>query len=175
MSIEDGKIPFEELYRELFPLIYKVAYHIVSDSEVAEDVAQEAFIKYYNRPIPFPSKDDAKYWLIRVVKNISFNYCKREGRKKKVFDKIKNDPLYTEETGETGILKEETKKTVNDILKQLPEKLRAPLILREFTGMNYKEIAKSLGISESNVKVRIFRAREVLQKLITIGDVYVSR
>ena len=174
MNIEYGKIPFEELYKELFPLVYKVAYHITSDSSAAEDIAQEAFIKYYNRPIPFPSKDDVKYWLIRVVKNIAFNYCKRESRKKKAFDKIKHDPVYTEETGETGILKEETKKTVSDILNKLPEKLKAPLILREFTGMNYKEIAKSLGISESNVKVRIFRAREVLQKLITIGDVYVS-
>jgi RNA polymerase sigma-70 factor (ECF subfamily) len=173
MNSEDGKIPFEELYREIFPLVYKVAYHIISDSGAAEDIAQEAFIKYYNRPIPFPSKDDAKYWLIKVVKNISFNYCKREGRKKKVFDKIKNDPLYTEETGEIGILKEETKKAVNDILKQVPEKLRAPLILREYAGMNYKEIAKVLGISESNVKVRIFRARETIQKLITIGDIYV--
>ncbi|MCL2793548.1 MAG: RNA polymerase sigma factor [Spirochaetaceae bacterium] len=175
MNSEDGKIPFEELYRELFPLIYKVAYHITSDSGTAEDITQEAFIKYFNRPIPFPSKDDVKYWLIRVVKNIAFNYCKRESRKKKVFDKIKHEPLYTEDTGETGVLKEETKKTVSDTLKQLPEKLRAPLILREFTGMNYKEIAKALGISESNVKVRIFRAREALQKLITIGDVYVSR
>ena len=174
MKSEDGKIPFEELYKEIFPLIYKVAYHITSDSGVAEDISQEAFIKYYNRAIPFPSKDDAKYWLLRVVKNISFNYCKREARKKKVFDKIKHEPLSTDDTGEKEVLKEETKKTVSDILKQLPEKLRTPLILREFTGMNYKEIAKTLGISESNVKVRIFRARETLQKLITIGDVYVS-
>ena len=175
MILEDGKTPFEELYRELFPLIYKVAYHITSDSGIAEDVSQEAFIKCYNRPIPFPSKEDAKYWLIRVVKNLSFNYCKRESRKKKVFDKIKHEPLHTEETGETGVLKEETKKTVSDNLKHLPEKLRAPLILREFSGMNYREIAKILGISESNVKVRIFRARETLQKLISIGDVYVPR
>ena len=175
MILENEKISFEELYKELFPLAYKVAYHITSDSGAAEDISQEAFIKYYNRPIPFPSKDDVKYWLIRVVKNISFNYCKREGRKKKVFDKIKHDPIHTDDTGETGVLKEETKKAVSDILKQLPEKLRMPLILREFTGMNYKEIAKALGISESNVKVRIFRARETIQKLIAVGDVYVPR
>ncbi len=174
MNLEEGKISFEKLYKEIFPLIYKIAYHITSDSGVAEDISQEAFIKYYNRPIPFPTKDDAKYWLIRVVKNISFNYCKRESRKQKVFDKIKYDPVYTDDTGEKELLKEETKKTVSDVLKELPEKLRAPLILREFAGMNYKEIAKALGISESNVKVRIFRAREALQKLITIGDVYVS-
>lgn len=164
---------FEKLYNEVFPLLYKVSYHITGDEGTAEDVCQEAFIKYYNRPLPFPSMDDAKYWLIRVVKNISFNYCKREGRKQKIFDKIKNDPVYTDDTGEKELLREEAKKTVKEMLELLPEKLRAPLVLREFGGLNYKEISKVLGISESNVKVRIFRARENLQKMITIGDVYV--
>jgi RNA polymerase sigma-70 factor (ECF subfamily) len=107
------------------------------------------------------------------VKNISFNYCKRESRKNKIFDKIKNDPVYSDSTGEKELLLGETKETVQNMLKQLPEKLKAPLVLREFAGLNYKEIAKVLGISESNVKVRIFRARETLQKLISPGDVYV--
>jgi len=164
---------FEKIYNEVFPLVYKVSYHITGDAGISEDVCQEAFIKFYNRTVSFPSVDDAKYWLIRVVKNISFNYCKRESRKQKIFDRIKNDPVFTDETGEKELLREETKKTVNDMLKLLPEKLRAPLVLREFAGLNYKEISKVLGISESNVKVRIFRARENLQKLITIGDVYV--
>ncbi len=173
MKFEADTHSFEKLYNEVFPLVYKVAYHITGDGSIAEDVCQEAFIKYYNRPAPLPSLDDAKYWLIRVVKNLSFNYCKREGRKQKIFDRIKNDPAYTDDTGEKQLLLDETKKTVNEMLKLLPEKLRAPLVLREFAGLNYKEIAKVLGISESNVKVRIFRARENLQKMITIGDVYV--
>ena len=58
-------------------------------------------------------------------------------------------------------------------MEQLPENLKAPLILREFGGLNYKEIATSLGISESNVKIRIFRGREALGKLLPVGDVYV--
>ncbi len=168
-----GSQSFEKLYNEVFPVVYRVAYHITGDAGTAEDVCQEAFIKYFNRPFPLPSLEDAKYWLIRVVKNISFNHCKREGRKQKVFDRIKNDPVYTDDTGEKELLREETKKTVNDMLKQLPEKLKAPLVLREYGGLNYKAIAKVLGISESNVKVRIFRARENLQKLISIGDIYV--
>eukprot|EP01156_Anaeramoeba_ignava_P006496 Anaeramoba_ignava/a348792_27.p1 GENE.a348792_27~~a348792_27.p1 ORF type:complete len:175 (-),score=10.89 a348792_27:952-1476(-) len=164
---------FEQLYNEVFPIVYKVSYHITGDSGAAEDICQEAFIKYYNRPVPLPSLNDAKYWLIRVVKNLSFNYGKREKRKLKVFDKIKNEPYYSDDTGEKEILKKETRETVNRLLEKLPEKLKAPLVLREFSGMNYKEISKVLGISESNVKVRIFRARENIQKLIDKGDIYV--
>ena len=173
MKKTDEKQSFEQLYNEVFPIVYKVSYHITGDSGAAEDICQEAFIKYYNRPVPLPSMNDAKYWLIRVVKNLSFNYSKREKRKLKVFDKIKNEPYYSEDTGEKETLKKETKETVNRMLEKLPEKLKAPLVLREFSGMNYKEIAKVLGISESNVKVRIFRARENIQKLIDKGDIYV--
>ncbi len=169
----DDTQSFEQLYNEVFPIVYRVSYHITGDSGAAEDICQEAFIKYYNRPVPLPSMNDAKYWLIRVVKNLSFNYGKREKRKLKVFDKIKNEPYYSDETGEKEILKKETKETVNRLLEQLPEKLKAPLVLREFSGLNYKEISKVLGISESNVKVRIFRARENIQKMIDKGDIYV--
>ena len=164
---------FEQLYNEVFPIVYKVSYHITGDSGAAEDICQEAFIKYYNRPVPLPSMNDAKYWLIRVVKNLSFNYGKREKRKLKVFEKIKNEPYYSDDTGEKEILKKETKETVNKLLEKLPEKLKAPLVLREYSGLNYREISKVLGISESNVKVRIFRARENIQKLIDKGDIYV--
>ncbi|MDX9801070.1 MAG: RNA polymerase sigma factor [Spirochaetia bacterium] len=173
MKISTDIPSFEKLYKTIFPIIYKVAYNIIGESNAAEDVCQEAFIKYYNLKYPLPSLDDAKYWMIRVVKNISFNYCKRESRKKKIFDKMKNDPVYSDITGEKEFLLGETKETVNSMLKQLPEKLKAPLVLREFAGLNYREISKVLGISESNVKVRIFRARETLQKLISPGDVYV--
>ena len=58
-------------------------------------------------------------------------------------------------------------------MEQLPENLKAPLILREFGGLNYKEIGAALDISESNVKIRIFRAREALGKLLPVGEVYV--
>ena len=173
MKKTDKTQSFEQLYNEVFPVVYKVSYHITGDSGAAEDICQEAFIKYYNRPVPLPSMNDAKYWLIRVVKNLSFNYSKREKRKLKVFDKMKNEPYYSDNTGEVEILKKETKETVNRLLEKLPEKLKAPLVLREFSGLNYKEIAKVLGISESNVKVRIFRARENIQKLIDKGDIYV--
>ena len=174
MSITGEELSFEELYNEIFPLVYKVSLNITGDVAASEDICQEAFIKYYNRPAGLPTKDDAKYWLIRVVKNMSFNYSKRESRKKVVFEKIKHDPVSTDETGEKELLRNETKRKVNELLSLLPEKLRAPLVLREFGNLNYKEIGKVLGISESNVKVRIFRARESLQKMIDRGDIYVS-
>ena len=59
-------------------------------------------------------------------------------------------------------------------MNKLPEKLRIILILREYAEMNYKEIGRILGITEGNVKVRVFRAREQLAKIIGEDDVYMS-
>ena len=54
----------------------------------------------------------------------------------------------------------------------LPPKMKEVLVLREYGGLNYKEIGETLGITEGNVKVRVFRAREQLTKLIGEDDVY---
>ena len=62
------------------------------------------------------------------------------------------------------MIKEETRADVQDALDALPFNLRAPLVFREYADLSYKEIGSILGISESNVKVRIFRARERVGK-----------
>ena len=71
-------------------------------------------------------------------------------------------------------LANEVLKKAKEALNQLPEKLRMVLILREYAEMNYKEIGKVLGITEGNVKIRVFRAREQLAKIIGEDDVYMS-
>jgi len=164
---------FEKIYKEIFPVVVKVSYHVTRDMDAAQDVCQDAFIKLYHRLDTFSEVEDAKFWLIRVVKNLSFNYLEHEKVKNRAFDKIKRLPTFSDDTGEKQLLKKEAVEKVNQALEQLPENLKAPLILREFGGLNYKEIATSLGISESNVKIRIFRGREALGKLLPVGDVYV--
>ena len=76
------------------------------------------------------------------------------------------------ESGEVELLKAEAIKKTKDALDQLPENLRMVLILREYAELNYKEIGRVLGITEGNVKVRIFRAREQLAKILGENDVY---
>ena len=173
MDDKTKKTFFEKIYNEIFPIVIKVSYHITKDMDAAQDVCQDAFIKLYHRGENFPGVEDAKFWLIRVVKNLSFNYLEHEKVKNRAFDKMKHIPSFTDDTGEKQLLKKEAEEKVNQALEQLPENLKAPIILREFGGMNYKEIGAALGISESNVKIRIFRAREALGKLLPVGEVYV--
>lgn len=166
---------FEKVYDEVFPILFRIVYHITNDTAASEDLCQEAFIRYYNRAIPLPSLDQSKYWLIRVVKNLSFNYIKRKGREHSAYLKVHMEQKKeTAESGETELIKKETRVIVQEALKKLPLKLRSVLIFREYGGLSYKEIGKILKITEGNVKVRVFRAREHLNKIIKEGEVYVS-
>ena len=164
---------FSSVFEAVYPVIIRVAYHITGSMSVSEDLCQEAFLRYYNKADSLPTLEQTKYWLIRVVKNLSFNYEKRKGRERTAYEKITREPQKVQESGETVLIKNETSEIVRKTLTKLPEKLRTILILKEYSGLSYKEIAKALKITEGNVKVRVFRARTYLQDLLSKEDFYV--
>ncbi|MDR3343936.1 MAG: RNA polymerase sigma factor [Treponema sp.] len=173
----DEKVPmaeFRRLYDTVFPVLFRVAYRIANSEEAAEDLCQEAFFRLYEKNMVFPNPDEAKYWLIRVVKNAALNYAKRRDRERKAYQKAFREYVKVEETGENTLIKQETQAEIQEALKQLPENLRMVLILKEYGELNYKEIGRALGISEGNVKVRVFRARERLTGLLTKDGSHVS-
>ena len=157
---------FRKLYEKAFPILFRVAYRITSSEEAAEDLCQEAFFRLHEKKMVFPNQDEAKYWLIRVVKNASLNYAKRKVRERKAYQRAFREDVRTEETGEKILVNKETREEVREALEKLPENLRIVMILKEYGELNYKEIGRTLGISEGNVKVRVFRARERLAELL---------
>lgn len=165
---------FESVYMQLFPVLFRIAIHITGSGDVSEELCQEAFIKYFNRSVPLPTMNDAKFWLIRVVKNLCFNFEKRRQREQKAYRKAYMSPANVPESGETSLLKTETERIVQKALLTLPYKLRAPLVMKEYSDMNYRQIAGVLGITEGNVKVRIYRARQLLGNFLDEGELHVS-
>lgn len=169
-SDNDGKSYSEEfrrLYDTVFPVLFRVAYRIANSEDAAEDLCQDAFFRLYEKKMAFPNAEEAKYWLIRVVKNASLNYAKRKDRERRAYQKAFREEVRVEETGEGILLKKESQAEIQEALEKLPEHLRMVLILKEYAELNYKEIGRALGISEGNVKVRVFRARERLMELLS--------
>ena len=166
---------FRKIYNAVMQTLFRISYRIVNDEEAAEDIVHDSLIKMTEKAMVFPSMNDAKYWLIRVVKNASLNYAKRKGRERKAYEKALYEDKRKQDSGEVDLLKAEAIKKAKEALNQLPEKLRMVLILREYADLNYKEIGRVLGITEGNVKVRVFRAREQLAKIIGEDDVYLPQ
>ena len=165
---------FRKIYNETMPLLFRISLNIVNDEEAAEDLVHDSFIKANEKSMVFPTLDDAKYWLICVVKNASLNYAKRKLREAKAYHKALYEGRQHTDSGEIELLKKESQNLALEALNKLPQKLRDVLILKEYADMNYKEIGDKLGISEGNVKIRVFRAREMLLKILGEEDVYLS-
>ncbi|MDR2494506.1 MAG: RNA polymerase sigma factor [Spirochaetaceae bacterium] len=157
------------MYETVFPILFRVAYRIANSEEAAEDLCQEAFSRLYEKNMVFPNPEEAKYWLIRVVKNASLNYAKRKDRERKAYQKAFREDTRSVDTEEHLFIKQQTQKEIREALEKLPENLRVVLILKEYGDLNYKEIGRALGISEGNVKVRVFRARERLAGLLALA------
>jgi len=173
MKNESYNGEFRKLYDTVFPILFRVAFRIAGSEEAAEDLCQESFFRLYEKNMVFPNPEEAKYWLIRVVKNAALNYAKRKVRERKAYQKAFKEDARVVETGENQLIKKETREEVLRAMEQLPDNLRTVLILKEYGELNYKEIGRTLGISEGNVKVRVFRARERLAGLLA-EDVNVS-
>ncbi len=170
----NDELAFRQVYNEVFPVVMRVAYHVTYNQDVAEDICQDAFIRFYGSGISFKSLDEAKFWLIRVVKNLSINHVKRKMRESASLEKVMRGPQVNPfKDGASELLLKESTAAVRKAVSELPEIYKTVIVLREYAGLNYKEIAGVLKISESNVKVRVHRARKELEAKLDREEVNV--
>jgi RNA polymerase sigma-70 factor (ECF subfamily) len=157
--IQSNSLEFYTLYNQIFPVIFRVTRSICHDAEAAEDICQETFIRFIEKRPAIPNKDEIKYWLIRVAKNIALNYVKHKKVECKINSRLYHEEKRTIKTGEILLLEKETRRELKMILKELPLPYFEVIILKEYGEFNYREIGRILGISEGSVKIRMFRAR----------------
>ncbi|KGE70782.1 RNA polymerase sigma factor [Spirochaeta lutea] len=160
---------FYRVYTEVFPIIARVTARITNSREAAEEVCHEAMIRYYHRLDQIPDENQAKYWLIRVSKNLALNYVKRKKRERKAYERLLKEPVRDQKSGEDLTIRSETREEVQQALEKIPEKYRVVLVMKEYGDLSYREIGEVLGLSEGNVKVRAFRGREKLAEVLKRG------
>ena len=145
----------------------------VSDSGEVEDVTQEAFIKAYRALGKFRGDSAFYTWLYRIAANASKNHLVAKGRRPAADATIED----AEGFEEGGLLSEsaspealamggELAEVVESALNALPDELKAALMLREFDGLSYDDIADVLGCPVGTVRSRIFRAREAVDQRV---------
>ncbi|MBQ8046871.1 MAG: RNA polymerase sigma factor [Prevotella sp.] len=151
--------------------IYRLALRITLDSAEAEDIVQETLMKVWERREDLPRIDSIEAFSLAIAHNLALNWLKRSGQQSESFDEegtvrmatLATDP-YEQIVGNDRVA------LVKRIVDRLPEKQRSCMQLRDFEGKPYKEIAQILGISEEQVKVNIFRARQTVKQQFTKLD-----
>ena len=145
----------------------------VSDDGEVEDVTQEAFIKAFRALGKFRGDSAFYTWLYRIAANAAKNYLVAKGRRPGAdatiedaegFDQggLLSDSASPEALAMGGELSE----VVESALNALPDELKAALMLREFDGLSYDDIADVLGCPVGTVRSRIFRAREAIDQRV---------
>lgn len=148
---------------------YNLAFRICCNHEEAEEIAQDSFLKAYRALGSFKRKSSFSTWLYRIVYNTAISYVrlkKREVLSLEDFPADATDFLGTaasEEEAET----EYRRSLINFAFQKISEEDRSLITLHYYEEMNTEEISEVTGISKSNVKVKLFRAR---QKMLQIFE-----
>lgn len=153
-----------DAYTAYADMLYHLALSNTQNKEDAEDIIQEVFCKYYTKMPSFTDSSHEKAWFIRVT----VNQCRDHLRYRRLRT---HTPLHEigEISGQTGIT-DDNALDVMQLLSYLPEKYRSIVILHYLEGLSVEEIAMSLGLGKSAVKMRLSRARERLQKTLKKED-----
>jgi len=173
--------PREQFERALGPHLrtaYNLARWLVGNHHDAEDVAQESLIKAF-RAVDRVRVEDARAWLLAIVRNTALNHIQRHRPKAEVeWSENVPEPVDRNAGPESTMLLDERRDRVRSAIARLPLELRETLVLREIEGLPYKQIAWVLRIPIGTVMSRLSRARAVLmQELIPkekCSDVYGS-
>ena len=151
------RIPVQNLIEQYQDNLYAVAFNVCKNQEDAEDVVQDAFLQYYTCRKEFENEQHIRAWLIRIVINKAKNMNRTFWRRNK---------LSLEDYMETLTFETPESETLFETVMGLPEKYRIIVHLFYYEDYSVREIADILNISESNVKIRLMRARTLLKEVL---------
>ncbi|MEW5802535.1 MAG: RNA polymerase sigma factor [bacterium] len=160
---------FEIIYRAASDFVYRTAFRITNNSDDAEDVTQDVFIKVYQNLKNFQFRSSFKTWVYRITVNTALSTCKGKGIGRGTGKETsrRNDDVTVMDRRVSSVVeidvdKKDNEKLVASLLRMLNPDQRACIVLREIEGLNYQEIAEVLSININTVRSRLKRARETL-------------
>ena len=147
-------------------IIFRTALRIVLNREEAEDIVQDTLLKLWERRGDLEKVENLEAFALTMARNLAIDRKEKKDNQHVSLEEEKHDRPDDGHGTERELTQRETQGFVADIIHALPEKQRTILQLRDIEGKTYKEIANVLSISESDVKVTLFRARNEMKERI---------
>jgi len=150
------------LFETFAPTMYAICYRYAGDEDQAKDLLQDGFIKVYTKLGEFKFEGSFEGWLKRIFINHSLEYLRKEKRQPDIINvddahDIASEPFHFSSIDSRQILAQ---------IQKLPTGYRTVINLYIIEGYSHKEIGELLGISESTSKTQLFKARQLLQKIL---------
>ena len=168
MTSQERLVRFEHQISPHLKSAYNLARWLTGKHEDAEDVVQEAFLRAVSAFDNLRS-EDGKAWLLAIVRNTSLTWMKRNRATSAMvgLETQVADPSEPSPDPEEMLLISLDRDEVRRALEQLPAEFREALVLREFEGLSYKEIAGTVGVPMGTIMSRLSRGREWLRRILS--------
>lgn len=160
------KISFQNDILPLKNELYRLALRITLDHAEAEDVVQETMIKVWNRREQWDQLESIEAFCLSICRNLAIDKTRRMGRQSESLDEEAHqaaDDSYISNP-EEHTMHEDRLQLIRQLIDCLPEKQRTVMQLRETEGKSYKDIAEVMNITEEQVKISLFRARQTIKQ-----------
>lgn len=158
---------------DILPLknqLFRLALRITLDRMEAEDVVQETLIRVWNKRREWQQLESVEAYCMTITRNLAIDRSERKGARQVELTDGMEQPDSAASPHEQ-LVNEERLRWIHRLINRLPEKQRTVMQLRDIEGKNYKDIASALDLTEEQVKVNLFRARQkVRQKLLEIEN-----
>ena len=159
------KISFQNDVLPLKNELFRLALRITLNHAEAEDVVQETMIKVWNRRDRWVEIESIEAFCLTICRNIAVDKMRKmENQNQSLGDEHDAPDRSYFSNPEEQAMQQDRIQLVRRLIDNLPEKQRSVMQLRDFEGKSYKEIAQILAISEEQVKINIFRARQTIKQ-----------
>lgn len=145
-------------------VLFRLALRITMSREEAEDIVQDTLIRVWNKRDDWQELDSIEAFSLTVCRNLALDRLKRADNGNASIEEQALDSADTAASPHERMERQDRITAVRRIVDSLPEKQRSCMQLRDFEGKPYREIAQTLGITEEQVKVNIFRARRTVRE-----------
>ena len=151
---------------DILPLknqLFRLALRITLNRFEAEDIVQDTLIKVWNRRSDWEDIDSIEAFSLTICRNLSLDRIKKKENDNNSLEDVKGVEPLSSSNPQDRMIQADRVNLIRQIVDSLPEKQRSCMQLRDFEGKSYKEIAMILDITEEQVKVNIFRARQAVK------------
>jgi len=160
-------IEFNQMLVNTRPVLRGFAINFTRNTEDAEDLIQDTFLKALKYKDKFEDGTNFKGWVYTIMRNIFLNNCKKQKLGRNIFSQTQSSTTY--ETGrlsENNVYKTINTKDIQNAIDNLKDDVRIPFQMA-YEGFQYDEIASSMSVPTGTVKSRIFNARKQLMSNLT--------
>jgi RNA polymerase sigma factor (sigma-70 family) len=152
--------------------LYRLALRLTLNSAEAEDIVQDTLIKVWNRRDSWDQIESIEAFSLKICRNLSLDRIKKQDNQNSSLDDANMEKPDRSSNPYEQMIQRDRVELVRKLVDELPEKQRSCMQLRDFEGKPYKEIASILDITEEQVKVNIFRARQTIKQRFQQLDNY---